>query len=170
MRILIIRHADPEYHGDTLTPAGHAEAAALGARLARALEGPVDRLFTSPLGRARDTAAAIAVAAASPPAGIPPRTLTPSVEGWTRELSDWPRLGVGLAGAPGGGGGGRRRAAARPGRGASALVGRARGGVVREWGGRGRGSAGRRLDRAPAGGGSGPAVGRTSPNGDDRGE
>ncbi|GAB0492741.1 hypothetical protein MMPV_004010 [Pyropia vietnamensis] len=97
MRILIIRHADPEYHGDTLTPAGHAEAAALGARLARGLEGTPDFLYTSPLGRARDTAAAIAVAAASPPPGVTPRTLTPAVEGWTRELSHWPRLGEGLA-------------------------------------------------------------------------
>lgn len=97
MRILIIRHADPEYHGDTLTAAGHAEAAALGARLARGLEGRPDFLYTSPLGRARDTASAIAVAAASPPPGVTPRTLTPTVEGWTRELSHWPRLGEGLA-------------------------------------------------------------------------
>jgi len=114
--------ADPEYHGDTLTPAGHAEAAALGARLARGLEGGVDLLFTSPLGRARDTAAAIAVAAASPPDGVPPRTLTPTVEPWTRELSHWPRLGEGLAGAADGAGGGVDAApAARPGEGGLAL-------------------------------------------------
>lgn len=94
--------ADPEYHGDTLTPAGHAEAAALGARLARGLEGTPDFLYTSPLGRARDTATAIAVAAASPPPGVTPRTLTPTVEGWTRELSHWPRLGEGLAASGGG--------------------------------------------------------------------
>lgn len=105
-----------------MTPAGHAEAAALGARLARGLEGPVDLLFTSPLGRARDTAAAIAVASASPPPGVPPRTVTPTVEAWTRELSHWPRLGDGLTGVPVGSGGGVDASpAARPGEGGLAL-------------------------------------------------
>lgn len=121
--------ADPEYHGDTLTAAGHAEAAALGARLARGLEGRPDFLYTSPLGRARDTASAIAVAAASPPPGVTPRTLTPTVEGWTRELSHWPRLGEGLAAGDGNGadgwappaGGGDGDGGARPGEGGLAL-------------------------------------------------
>lgn len=79
------------------------------------------------MGRARDTAAAIAVAAASPPPGVTPRTLTPTVEGWTRELSHWPRLGEGLAaggdGAAAGAAvdGGRGDGAARPGEGGLAL-------------------------------------------------
>jgi len=53
MRLLIIRHADPEYVGDTLTSDGFLQAEALGRRLSSGLEG---------------------------------------VEGWTAELTDWPRL------------------------------------------------------------------------------
>jgi broad specificity phosphatase PhoE len=52
MQLLIIRHADPDYRNNTITPAGHLEAAALADRLER--EG-VDRIYTSPLGRAMDT-------------------------------------------------------------------------------------------------------------------
>lgn len=52
MRLYIIRHADPDYEYDTLTPAGHREAAALAERLEA--EG-IDRIFCSPLGRARRT-------------------------------------------------------------------------------------------------------------------
>lgn len=52
MQLLIIRHADPDYANNTITPAGHKEAAALAERLAK--EG-VDCIYTSPLGRAMDT-------------------------------------------------------------------------------------------------------------------
>ncbi len=52
MQLLIIRHADPDYRNNTITPAGHREAAALADRLEK--EG-LDRIFTSPLGRAMDT-------------------------------------------------------------------------------------------------------------------
>src|SRR3954447_7734915 len=53
MRLYLIRHADPDYANDTITPAGHLEASALAERLAA--QG-LDRIFCSPLGRARATA------------------------------------------------------------------------------------------------------------------
>lgn len=53
MRLYIIRHADPDYTRDSLTEAGHREARALAERLER--EG-LDKLYSSPLGRARATA------------------------------------------------------------------------------------------------------------------
>jgi len=52
MRIYVIRHADPDYENNTITPAGHLEAQALAERL-RA-EG-ITHIYTSPLGRARHT-------------------------------------------------------------------------------------------------------------------
>jgi probable phosphoglycerate mutase len=52
MRLYLIRHADPDYPNNTITPAGHLEAKALAKRLA--YEG-VTHLFASPLGRAIDT-------------------------------------------------------------------------------------------------------------------
>lgn len=54
MRILMIRHADPDYEHDTLTEKGHREAALL-AEAACGLK--IGDCFMSPLGRARDTAA-----------------------------------------------------------------------------------------------------------------
>lgn len=54
MRILFIRHGDPDYVNDTLTEKGHREAALLAER---AEELNLGRCFVSPLGRARDTAA-----------------------------------------------------------------------------------------------------------------
>ena len=53
MRIHIIRHADPDYERNTITELGHREAAALAGRMAGA---GLSRIYTSPLGRARDTA------------------------------------------------------------------------------------------------------------------
>lgn len=53
MRLYLIRHADPDYANDTITPAGHLEAAALAERLA---SHGLDRILCSPLGRARATA------------------------------------------------------------------------------------------------------------------
>ncbi|HMP76413.1 MAG TPA: histidine phosphatase family protein [Kiritimatiellia bacterium] len=52
MRIYIVRHADPDYANDSITPAGHLEARALAERLHA--EG-INRIFCSPLGRARQT-------------------------------------------------------------------------------------------------------------------
>lgn len=54
MRILFIRHGDPDYVNDTLTEKGRREAAALAER-AEALD--MGECFASPLGRAQATAA-----------------------------------------------------------------------------------------------------------------
>ena len=54
MRILLIRHGDPDYEHDTLTEKGRREAALL-AKAAPYMH--IDHCFVSPLGRARDTAA-----------------------------------------------------------------------------------------------------------------
>lgn len=53
MKLIIIRHGDPDYTIDSLTEKGHKEAALLAERIA-----PMDvkAYYVSPLGRARDTA------------------------------------------------------------------------------------------------------------------
>ena len=53
MRILLIRHGDPDYSTDGLTEKGKREALLLRDRLIRL---PLSGFYTSPLGRARDTA------------------------------------------------------------------------------------------------------------------
>lgn len=53
MKIMIIRHGDPDYEHDTLTPAGWKEAEALADML---VHEKMDYIYVSPLGRARDTA------------------------------------------------------------------------------------------------------------------
>ncbi len=53
MLLFILRHGDPIYYPDSLTEKGHLQAAALAKRLA--LYG-IDKLYTSPLIRARQTA------------------------------------------------------------------------------------------------------------------
>ncbi len=77
MRIHLIRHADPDYSIDSLTPKGHAEARALAAWLKK--EDRITRIFTSPLGRARATAAYTAEALKLPV----------KVEDWTREINEF---------------------------------------------------------------------------------
>ena len=52
MRLYLIRHADPDYPNNTITETGHREARALASRLAAE---DLDRIYVSPLGRARDT-------------------------------------------------------------------------------------------------------------------
>ena len=54
MRILLIRHGDPDYVNDTLTEKGRREAALLAKRAASMNMG---ECYKSPLGRAKDTAA-----------------------------------------------------------------------------------------------------------------
>lgn len=54
MRILLIRHAEPDYSIDSLTPKGRVEAELLSRRLIRY---NILDFYVSPLGRARDTAA-----------------------------------------------------------------------------------------------------------------
>lgn len=56
MRLLIIRHGDPDYEKDSLTPRGWREAELLSERLARE---EITDFYVSPLGRARDTAAPV---------------------------------------------------------------------------------------------------------------
>lgn len=52
MEIILIRHGDPDYANDTLTPTGHEEAKQLASFLA---DRPIDAIFQSPNGRARHT-------------------------------------------------------------------------------------------------------------------
>jgi len=52
MKLLIVRHADPDYSIDSLTEKGWREAAYLTEWLVRE---PADYYYTSPLGRAKDT-------------------------------------------------------------------------------------------------------------------
>lgn len=54
MKILIIRHAEPDYEHDSLTEKGLREAQLLADRLEHA---PIDHFYVSPYGRARMTAA-----------------------------------------------------------------------------------------------------------------
>jgi broad specificity phosphatase PhoE len=74
MKLYIIRHADPDYPNNTITPAGHIEAQALARRMKKA---GLTRLYSSPLGRARDTAQYTAEATG----------LTPEILPWTAEIS-----------------------------------------------------------------------------------
>lgn len=53
MRIIFIRHGDPDYKNDTLTEKGWREAKLLAKRVS---QWPVKEFYCSPLGRAKDTA------------------------------------------------------------------------------------------------------------------
>ncbi len=53
MRILLVRHGDPDYKNDTVTEKGKREAELLSDRLAKE---NIDIIYCSPLGRAQDTA------------------------------------------------------------------------------------------------------------------
>lgn len=57
MRILIVRHADPNYEQDTLTEKGWKEARLLAERLKKE---KIDYWYSSPYGRAKDTCMAVA--------------------------------------------------------------------------------------------------------------
>ena len=52
MRLIFIRHGDPDYENDTLTSQGHQEAEALGQYLK---DKDLGEIYVSPLGRARAT-------------------------------------------------------------------------------------------------------------------
>jgi probable phosphoglycerate mutase len=75
VRLYIIRHADPDYPNNTITAAGHLEAKALSERMQR--EG-LDRIYASPMGRARHTAQYSADALQLPV----------HIEEWTAELGN----------------------------------------------------------------------------------
>lgn len=53
MLLYIVRHGEPNYSTDTLTERGRVQAEAVGRRIAAS---GIDRIFSSPLGRARETA------------------------------------------------------------------------------------------------------------------
>ena len=53
MLLYIIRHGDPDYSTDTLTEKGVLQAEAVGKRLAAT---GIDKIYSSPMGRARLTA------------------------------------------------------------------------------------------------------------------
>jgi probable phosphoglycerate mutase len=74
MRLYLIRHADPDYENDTITPAGHLEAAALAKRMKSI---GLDRIYASPLGRAKATAKYTADAL----------DMHPTIEEWTCEVA-----------------------------------------------------------------------------------
>ena len=59
MRILIVRHGDPDYVNDTLTEKGKREAELLAKKLKNE---SIDYFYSSPLGRAKDTCMAVAKA------------------------------------------------------------------------------------------------------------
>ena len=54
MILYVVRHGDPDYELDSLTPLGKLQAEALVKRFT--VHG-LDRVYTSPLGRAKETAA-----------------------------------------------------------------------------------------------------------------
>ena len=73
MLLYIVRHGDPNYALDCLTERGKLQAEAVGKRIAAA---KVDRIFSSPMGRARETAA--------PACRL--LGLEPVIEDWTHEI------------------------------------------------------------------------------------
>ncbi|MBQ9627100.1 MAG: histidine phosphatase family protein, partial [Treponema sp.] len=75
MRIMFIRHGEPNYELDCLTPKGKLQAQAAAKRL---MSEGIEEVWSSPLGRARETAAAF-----NELSGLPVKTLD-----FMREL-DW---------------------------------------------------------------------------------
>ena len=73
MLLYIIRHGDPIYSNDTLTERGQLQALAVGKRM---YDAKIDKIFTSPMGRARLTA--------EPAARM--LGIEPVVENWAREI------------------------------------------------------------------------------------
>ena len=79
MLLYIIRHGDPDYATDSLTERGIAQAEAVGKRLAAS---GVNRVFCSPMGRARQTA--------EPTCRL--LGLDYTIEEWSHEIGDEHRL------------------------------------------------------------------------------
>lgn len=82
MLLYIIRHGEPNYQTDSLTPIGRVQAEAVGERLARL---KMDQVFSSPMGRAQETAAPLCRLL-----GLPCE-----IEPWAHEIGDelltcWP--------------------------------------------------------------------------------
>ena len=73
MLLYIVRHGDPIYETDTLTERGKLQAEAVGKRIR---DSKIDRIFSSPMGRAKETAAPACRMLG----------LEYSIEEWTREI------------------------------------------------------------------------------------
>lgn len=92
MKLVIIRHGDPDYEKDSLTEKGWKEAELLAERISR-LE--VKKFFVSPLGRARDTASCTLKKLGRTAEVLdwlqefPPRVLRPDADGHRRIAWDW---------------------------------------------------------------------------------
>ncbi len=78
MVLYIIRHGDPDYEHNTITPYGHKEAQALSEYFDKIA---FDRVYTSPLGRAKDTASYTCKR----------QGITPVVLPWAEESMDYMR-------------------------------------------------------------------------------
>lgn len=76
MLLYVVRHGDPIYSPDQLTPKGMRQAEALSRRFAYS---GLDKIFVSPLNRARQTA--------QPTCEL--LKITPQVEEWTSEATAW---------------------------------------------------------------------------------
>jgi broad specificity phosphatase PhoE len=74
MKILLIRHAEPDYPNNTITAAGHLEAQALASYLQQI---GINRIYSSPINRA-----VLTMKYTADRLGI-----EPGIEQWTRELS-----------------------------------------------------------------------------------
>lgn len=73
MLLYIVRHGDPVYETDSLTERGKLQAEAVGKRL---FDAKIDRIFSSPMGRAKETA--------EPACRL--LGLEKSIEEWTHEI------------------------------------------------------------------------------------
>ena len=74
MKLIIVRHADPDYSIDSLTETGWKEAEALAERFQKI---EADAYYVSPLGRARDTART----------ALQRKDIEPEVRDWLREFN-----------------------------------------------------------------------------------
>ncbi len=83
MILLIVRHGDPIYDPDSLTPLGHRQAAALADRMA--VHG-LDEIYSSPMIRAQQTAEPTARRL-----GLPVR-----IEEWMSEMLAWQEMSADL--------------------------------------------------------------------------
>jgi len=79
MLLYIIRHGDPIYNPDSLTPKGHRQAEAVGRRLAAR---HFDRIYSSPLIRAQQTAQPLCEM----------NNTQPVIEDWASENEAWKTL------------------------------------------------------------------------------
>ena len=92
MRLLFLRHGDPDYAHDTLTPTGRAEAELLAKRLAKET---FRTIYVSPLGRAKETAKATLSALGQTATEcdwlreFEPHVVRPDTDGELRVAWDW---------------------------------------------------------------------------------